>query len=224
MYNFNVMDEFKKIKLSNIIAIGGMIAAGKTTLVNDLAKELNCNVLLELDDNDNIQKSLLKGLYEKQNIAASVFQLYFFLKRFSNYNEVANKNLLTIVDRTIFEDRLFAHQNMANDPIVFSFYDNMWKEKINELIYSVGVPKLYIIIDISWDLFVERLFKRDRKVETDNFKENEMYFKSLISNYVDFLEKTCKTYGINYLKLDANLTNDEKIKLIKNELKRINSI
>ena len=224
MYNFNVMDEFKKIKLSNIIAIGGMIAAGKTTLVNDLAKELSCNVLLELDDNDNIQKSLLKGLYEKQNIAASVFQLYFFLKRFSNYNEVANKNLLTIVDRTIFEDRLFAHQNMANDPIVFSFYDNMWKEKINELIYSVGVPKLYIIIDISWDLFVERLFKRDRKVETDNFKENEMYFKSLISNYVDFLEKTCKAYGINYLKLDANLTNDEKIKLIKNELKRINSI
>lgn len=226
MYNLYVMYDvkFKKIKTSNIIAIGGMIAAGKTTLVNDLANDLKCDVLLELDDNDEIQKSLLKGLYEKQDIAPSVFQLYFFLKRFSNYSKIATNNKLTIVDRTIFEDRLFAHQNMGDDPIVFSFYDNMWKEKINELIYSVGIPKIYIILDIDWDLFVDRLFKRNREVEISNFEKNEMYFRSLNTNYVSFLERTCKAYGINYLILKANLPNDKKIELIKKEIAKIDSI
>lgn len=117
--------EFKQIKVSNIIAVGGMIAAGKTTLVEALSKELSCDILYELDDNDEIQNALLKGLYEKQDIAPSVFQLYFFLRRFENYKKASKKNELVIVDRTVFEDRLFAHQNMSADPITFTFYDNM---------------------------------------------------------------------------------------------------
>lgn len=116
---------FKKIKVSNIIAIGGMIASGKTTLVNDLADHLNANRLFELDDNDQIQTILLKGLYEKNMIDASVFQLYFFLKRFSLYKQYANVDKYTVVDRTIFEDRIFAYENMCSDSILFNYYDQM---------------------------------------------------------------------------------------------------
>ncbi len=217
----NKLDNFKKIKESNVIAIGGMIAAGKTTLVEELSKKLNAKVLLELDDNDEIQKALLKGLYERNNIAASVFQLYFFLRRFDNYQVITNEENITIVDRTIFEDRLFAHQNMANDPIVFSFYDKMWSDKVSELVYSVGVPKLYVILKIDWDLFIERLFKRNRKVEIDNFKLNELYFRSLNDVYVDFLEKTCKVYGINYVILDASIETQKKISIILEKLKQL---
>lgn len=211
--------EFKQIKVSNIIAVGGMIAAGKTTLVEALSKELSCDILYELDDNDEIQNALLKGLYEKQDIAPSVFQLYFFLRRFENYKKASKKNELVIVDRTVFEDRLFAHQNMSADPITFTFYDNMWRDKINELVYSIGLPKLYIIIDIDWKTFMERLFKRDRKVEVDNFKQNEDYFKNLNNMYVDFLSQTCQTFGIDYIILDAKLDNVTKIKLINEKLK-----
>lgn len=211
--------EFKQIKVSNIIAVGGMIAAGKTTLVEALSKELSCDILYELDDNDEIQNALLKGLYEKQDIAPSVFQLYFFLRRFENYKKASKKNELVIVDRTVFEDRLFAHQNMSADPITFTFYDNMWRDKINELVYSIGLPKLYIIIDIDWKTFMERLFKRDRKVEVDNFKQNEDYFKNLNNMYVDFLSQTCQTFGIDYIILDAKFDNVTKIKLINEKLK-----
>lgn len=211
--------EFKQIKVSNIIAVGGMIAAGKTTLVEALSKELSCDILYELDDNDEIQNALLKGLYEKQDIAPSVFQLYFFLRRFENYKKASKKNELVIVDRTVFEDRLFAHQNMSADPITFTFYDNMWRDKINELVYSIGLPKLYIIIDIDWKTFMERLFKRDRKVEVDNFKQNEDYFKNLNNMYVNFLTQTCETFGIDYIILDAKLDNVTKIKLINEKLK-----
>lgn len=210
--------EFKKIKVANIVAVGGMIAAGKTTLTNALSKELNCNVLYELDENDEVQKALLKGLYEKQDIAPSVFQLYFFLRRFENYKKAANESNFVIVDRTVFEDRLFAHQNMSADPITFTFYDNMWRDKINELVYSIGLPRLYIILKIDWKTFKERLFKRDRKVETDNFEQNEDYFKSLLNVYVKFLSQTCETFGIDYIILDANMPTEQKLSIIKEKL------
>ncbi len=216
--------EFKRIKVANIIAIGGMIAAGKTTLTEALSKELNCGVLYELDDNDEIQKALLKGLYEKQDIAPSVFQLYFFLRRFENYKKAAQEDNYVIVDRTVFEDRLFAHQNMSADPITFTFYDNMWRDKINELVYSIGLPKLYIILDLDWPTFRERLFKRDRKVETDNFEQNEQYFKTLQSIYVDFLSQTCETFGIDYLVLDAKMSTADKITAIKKKLNECKAI
>ena len=215
--------KFKKIKVANIIAIGGMIAAGKTTLVDELSKKLNCDVLYELDDQDEIQKALLKGLYEKQDIAPSVFQLYFFLRRFENYKKAANNKECVIVDRTVFEDRLFAHQNMSADPITFTFYDNMWRDKINELVYSIGLPRLYVIIKIDWDTFKERLFKRDRKVETDNFEQNKQYFKTLNNNYIDFLTQTCVTFGIDYLVVDAKVPTEEKIKMINKKLEEVES-
>lgn len=210
--------KFKKIKVANIIAVGGMIAAGKTTLVDALSQKLNCNVLYELDDNDEIQKALLKGLYEKQDIAPSVFQLYFFLRRFENYKKAAKNDNYVIVDRTVFEDRLFAHQNMSADPITFTFYDNMWRDKINELVYSIGLPRLYVIIKVDWETFKERLFKRDRKVETDNFYQNEQYFKTLNDNYIDFLTQTCITFGIDYIILDAKIQTSDKIKQIIQKL------
>lgn len=209
---------FKKIRINKIIAIGGMIAAGKTTLVDELSEELKAQKLYELDDSDEIQKALLKGLYEKKNIAASVFQLYFLLNRYDNYHKISHNDNYTIVDRTIFEDRLFAHQNMANDPITFSFYDNLWKEKAFELIYNDGVPQLYVILALDWETFKQRLFKRNREVEVKNFDINEAYFKSLNEYYVDFLTETCKTYGIDYLVLDAKMDNKEKIKLIKEKI------
>ena len=75
-------------------------------------------------------------------------------------------------------------------------------DKTKELIYSIGVPKLYIILDLKWDEFKERIFKRGRDSEIDNFSVNEPYFRSLHNVYVDYLVKTCQIYGINYLILD----------------------
>ncbi len=212
---------FKRVKVTNIIAIGGMIAAGKTTLVDDLANALDAEKLYELDDNDDIQKALLKGLYERRNIPATVFQLYFLLNRYECYKKFSEHANTVIVDRTIFEDRLFAHQNMASDPITFSFYDKIWCEKASELVYNAGVPKLYIILKVDWETFKERLFKRNRDVEVDNFESNEDYFKRLNEVYVEFLEQTCRTYGMDYIIIDATIPNEKKIEMIKNKLKEL---
>lgn len=210
---------FQRIRVANSIAIGGMIGAGKSTLTRALGEALKADVIFELNENDDLQNILLKRLYEGDETAAIAFQVYFFCSRFENYrNGVQNSNI-SVFDRTIFEDRLFAHQNMTADPIMFGFYDDMWHEKTKELIYSVGVPKLYIILDLKWEEFKDRIFRRGRASEIDNFSSNESYFKSLHSVYVEYLEKTCQVYGINYMIIDSQLSTDQQVKKIMKKIK-----
>lgn len=211
---------FQRIKVANAIAIGGMIGAGKSTLTRELGKKLNADVIFELNENDELQNLLLKRLYEGDETSAIAFQVYFFCSRFDNYRKGVLNHNLSVFDRTIFEDRLFAHQNMTTDPIMFGFYDSMWHEKTKELIYSVGVPKLYIILDLKWEVFKERIFKRGRESEIDNFSENEAYFKSLLSIYVNYLKKTCQIYGINYIIINSEMPTEKQIEQIMQKIEQ----
>ena len=103
---------------------------------------------------------------------------------------------------------------------MFGFYDSMWHEKTKELIYSVGVPKLYIILDLKWEVFKERIFKRGRKSEIDNFSKNENYFKSLLSVYVHYLKKTCQIYGINYIIINSEMPTEKQIEQIMQKIEQ----
>ncbi len=208
----------QKFSNNKVIAIGGMIAAGKTTLANDLAAKIGAKVNYELDENNKTQDVLLEDMYKREPDAGTVFQLYLFLKRHRQYVEASQSNTPIILDRTIFEDRLFAHENMLDDIISFSYYDRMWEEKVSEMINKVGLPNLYVILKVDWNTFKDRIFKRGRKSEIDNFSLNEEYFKNLNNIYVDYLENTCLKFGIPYIILDANLPNNEKIEKILNKL------
>ncbi len=213
-------NKFQKIRVSNSYAIGGMIGAGKSTLTRALAKELEADSVFELNEDDKLQNLLLEKLYEGDKTSAIAFQVYFFCSRFDNYRNGITENNLTIFDRTIFEDRLFAHQNMTADPILFGFYDSMWHDKVKELIYSVGVPKLYIILDLKWEEFKDRIFRRGRKSEVDNFSKNESYFKSIHNIYLKYLLDICRVYGINHIVVDASQTTEQQIHLIKKRIKK----
>ena len=213
---------FQKIKVGNAFAIGGMIGAGKSTLSKALGNALDAAVVYELKEDDELQNLLLKKLYEGDKTSAIAFQVYFFCSRFDNYRNGVTNNHISVFDRTIFEDRLFAHQNMTSDPIMFGFYDSMWHDKTKELIYSVGVPKLYIILDIKWDDFKKRLFERGRKSETDNFDKNEPYFRSVHRVYTEYLVNVCEVYGINYIVLDATIPTAEQVEMIMNKIKNEN--
>ena len=213
---------FQRIKVGNAIAIGGMIGAGKSTLSRALGQKLEASVVYELNENDELQNLLLKKLYEGDKTSAIAFQVYFFCSRFDNYCNGVNNNRISVFDRTIFEDRLFAHQNMTSDPIMFGFYDSMWHDKTKELIYSVGVPKLYIILDIKWEDFKKRLFERGRKSETDNFDQNEPYFRSVHRIYTEYLVNVCQVYGINHIVLDATIPTDTQVDMIMAKIKNEN--
>ncbi len=204
----------KKVKTNKTIAIGGMIAAGKTTLSDALSKAIKAQVFYEINDDDKTQMILLNDLYERKPDAGTVFQIYQLLKRINQYEYAANLNEPIILDRVFFEDRLFAHENMLDNIVNYCHYDIFWEAKADEIIDKVGLPQLYVILKISWDTFKQRIFERGRKSEIDNFSLNEKYFKKLNSVYVPYLEKTCIRYGIPYITLEADMPTKDKIKLI----------
>ena len=213
---------FQRIKVGNAIAIGGMIGAGKSTLSRALGQKLEASVVYELNENDELQNLLLKKLYEGDKTSAIAFQVYFFWNRFENYKLQSKSKKPSVFDRTIFEDRLFAYQNMIKDPVVFKFYEGIWNEKAKEMIYSVGVPKLYIILDIKWEDFKKRLFERGRKSETDNFDQNEPYFRSVHRIYTEYLVNVCQVYGINHIVLDATIPTEKQVEMIMAKIKNEN--
>ena len=154
---------------------------------------------------------------------ASLFQLYFVIKRFDNYKKhVLNSNQMTIFDRSIFEDWLFAKENL-NSSYLFGYYEGTFRGIANEIVYDIGVPKLYIILKGSWDLFKRRIYERARPAEIDNFEKNEIYFHRLLNQYEEFLVSTCKNFGIEYVVIDAALPVDEKVKMVVEHLKRVDS-
>lgn len=215
---------FHRIKVSNSVVVGGMIAFGKSTLVNALSKQLdNAHIVTEFDDNDQLAHMLLDKMYGRENniIYGSVFQLYFVLQRFEKFRQNCNRENLTIFDRSIFEDWLFAHENIIR-PSVFRYYESLWKDISNELVYEHGVPKLYVILTGDWELFKKRLFERNRTTEIENFEKNKMYFKRLLSIYQDYMINVCKDFGIECLLVDANLELEQKVEMVLEKLKTLN--
>lgn len=222
--NINTLKpDLKKIKVSNSIVVGGMIAFGKSTLAKKINEAIkDSQIVFELNDEDQLMNLLLQKMYERENnvLFGSLFQLYFVLNRFQNYKNNCNNKNITIFDRSIFEDWLFAHENIVR-PSVFSYYDSLWKDVAYELIYEYGVPKLYVILTGDWNLFKERLFERNRKIEIDNYKKNETYFRKLLEIYEEYMVNVCKDFGIDYILVDANKPLEEKVEIVLNKIKSI---
>lgn len=198
------MNEF-----SNTIIIGGTIAAGKSSLVGSLPFK----AVQELDPNDELQKVLLEKMYEGDPIAKQVFQLDMMLSRFDKYKKLANSKEMHVFDRMIFEDKLFAYMLFGNVPNIWKYYESIWEDKVNELISEIGKPLLYILLEVNWENFKERIFLRNRKVEIENFEDNKTYFKKLLNIYISYVTDLLKKYEIPYLIVDTN--NMDKIEVIE---------
>lgn len=219
---------FKKQKEANCIAVGGMISAGKSTIVEAIVKKYHFEPVYELSNDPNdLMYILLDRMYQREIIAESVCQLQFLLNRHHRYkNGLKNNPKVTkVYDRTIFEDRLFAFFNMLDQPTVYEYYEKLWRDQVAELIYNVGTPKMYFILSISWKKFLERLYKRNRSIEIKNFKKNEQYFKMLNKGYVEYLTSVCSAYRIPYTVIDVtNREANETMKVIDKVLKKIGLI
>lgn len=188
------------MKFANAIVIGGPIAVGKSTLVGALPFE----AVQELDPNDELQKLLLEQMYAGDPIAPQVFQLDMLLTRFDKYKAMANRESLTVFDRSIFEDLFFAMNLLKNYTNIWEYYKSIWDDKVEELINEVGIPKLYILLECDWESFRERIFARNREAETLNFQKNEAYFRNMIQTYTAFMTDIFKKYNIPYVVIDTN--------------------
>jgi len=176
----------------SVIAIGGMIGAGKTSVAKLLGKELESDVFFEEVD----QNPLLELFYtadkeeEQEKRYPFLLQLTFLSSRFRSIKEaLVDKN--NVLDRSIYEDWYFCKVNYdigRISELEFRIYeellDNMMEE-LDEL--PKKAPDLMVYLHGSFEEILRRIGTRGRDFEQD---ESLMaYYKRLWSGYDEWVEK-----------------------------------
>lgn len=186
------------------ISVGGMIASGKSTLVNRLGEALSLPVMEEFEKDDEVFNTLLKWLYEKKDNVEMLLQIYFIHNHWLNQQKYENN---FIVDRDLIEHWLFAYHNLRNMPTIMNMYNGVFHSYMNQIKH----PDLYIILDVNWDNFKDRVLKRGREQEIENFELNQSYFQALISDYTKKIVSQCSVYGIPYHVIDTNHKSEDDV-------------
>ena len=200
------------------IAVGGMIASGKTTLTERLAKKLDFKRVNEFEKDDKVFNTLLQWLYEGVEDVEMLLQVYFL-----HHSWKSQKNILenSVVDREIIEHWLFAQTNLYKFPEILNMYNGVFHAYMNSHI----LPDLYIILDIDINTFRKRILERGRPQEVNNLEANMPYFKNLLKDYTKKLIAQCVLYDIKYKVIKvANLDKDEVTNEALNAVNEINNI
>ena len=208
-------------KEANLIIVGGTIAAGKSTLVENISKATGWEAVPELRENDRIQDLVLEKLYEGTRLHLATVQYYFISNRYKQYKEVHNKLITSILDRGLWEDWFFAKLLMAGEPKSYQHYIKLWDSTLEKIVRLYGKPKAYIYTKVDWENFEKRVFGRNREAEIKNFHSNKDYFRKLLdeytNNFVDLLNK----WDIEPIIIDtAKLNQEEVAEIALKELKK----
>jgi deoxyadenosine/deoxycytidine kinase len=197
------------------IAVGGMIAAGKTNLAKKLGEVLQMPVMSEYKADDDVFATLLQWLYEGKPNTEMLLQIYFLHDAWLRQREYQGHFIL---DRDIIEHWLFAQENLKDTPEIMNMYNGLFHAYMNQ----IPKPDLYLILEVDWKHFKERVFNRQRSQETDNFEKNSVYFSNLLNNYVQRLKAQCVIFNIPYVVINTNdLTEEEVFDIAMKKLKPV---
>jgi deoxyadenosine/deoxycytidine kinase len=186
------------------LAVGGMIASGKSTLTKEMAQYFEMPLLEEFDKDDEVFNTLLTWLYEGKPNVEMLLQIYFIHQHWASQNSLGHD---IVVDRHIIEHWIFAQVNLKKYPEVLNMYNALYHQYMN----SIDHPDLYIILDMKWETFKKRIMKRGRVQEIENFGRNEKYFKNLFENYTDKLISQCIIYDIPFYVVDTDDVSEEDV-------------
>ncbi|MBU1143288.1 MAG: deoxynucleoside kinase [Firmicutes bacterium] len=197
------------------ISVGGMIASGKSTLVQRLGKELDLPVMEEFEKDDEVFNTLLKWLYEQRSNVEMLLQIYFIHNHWLNQQKYDNS---FIVDRDLVEHWLFAQHNLKSMPTIMNMYNGVFHAYMNQ----IKKPDLYLILDVDWENFKDRVMTRGRGQEIENFDKNKEYFYNLMKDYTTKIAAQCAVYEIPYVIINTNgLTEDQVFKKSIEAIKKV---
>ncbi|QKT05273.1 deoxynucleoside kinase [Mycoplasma sp. OR1901] len=201
-----------------IIGISGMISGGKSTLTKKLKQHYENSLLLEeFEENDEVFNQFLEWLYSKKENLTMGFQAYVIENHTTKLNEIIDKFYqlgFSLKENHIFLDRFSIEHYIFASVILAQKGTNYLKgydALFNNLIMERETPDLAIYLDMDYETFENRLFKRGREVEINHYSENIEYFKNLFSLYRDIFEKQAKKYNLNYVIIDTKNLNEEEV-------------
>lgn len=201
-----------------IIGISGMISSGKSTLSKKLTKHYKNSLLLnEYEEDDVVFNTYLNWFYEQKPHIDISFQVYVVENHTASVNKIVNKfndlNLskdqdIIFLDRFSAEHYVFASVNLKDLP---KKAFNAYKALFNELVSNEELPEFTLFLDVSFENFQKRLFKRGRAVEIDNYEKNKEYFYELYQVYKKTFLEIVKRYKINYVVIDTNNKSEKDV-------------
>lgn len=182
------------------IGIAGLIASGKTTLAEKLAKELKLNVNYEpVEDNP-----ILALFYDNKERYSFLLQIYFMTKRMKLYERNG------IFDRTIYEDLCFV-EILRGDNKLTNLEYNTYVEHFNVIKKFINNNELIIYLDVKPEIALQRIKSRGREYEQNITLD---YLEKLKISY----EKHIFTFGIPVIKINWDEFRDTDY--VINEIKR----
>lgn len=210
-----------------VLVLAGTIGAGKSSLTETLAEELNTQAFYEsVDDN-----KVLPLFYENPQKYAFLLQIYFLNKRFDSIKKALSHNN-NVLDRSIYEDSLLFHLNAdlgRADETEVEVYDDLLQnmlEEIDSLSFKKR-PDLLIHVKVSFDKMLERIQKRGRVYEQLDYDPSLYdYYKELNSRYDKWFEtfNICPKIQIDgdrYDFVEDPTARTEVLRQIKEKLKEI---
>jgi deoxyadenosine/deoxycytidine kinase len=141
------------------IAIEGPIGAGKSSLAEILATELQARIIRENPD----ENPFLGPFYKDPRRNAMSVQLFYLLQRYAQQGELSQGDLFArggVVSDYLFDkDRLFASINLSPDEM--ALYDRIYQM----LRPRTVTPDLVVYLQSRTDVLMERIRKRGRAEE-----------------------------------------------------------
>ncbi len=181
-----------KLENFNYIAIEGNIGAGKTTLTNKIAADLNAKTVLErFADNPFLPK-----FYEDQNRYAFPLEMSFLADRYQQISDdLAQFDLFRdfiIADYHIFKSLIFAKVTLTDDE--YRLY-----RKLFEIIYrEMPKPDLYVYLYQSTERLLQNIKTRGRSYEQEIPAE---YLDKINRGYLEYIKSQT---DLNVLIIDVS--------------------
>lgn len=152
------------------IHIEGNIGAGKSTMLEYLKKNLDCNISQEpvkewLNLSDG-QDNILQKFYNDINRWSFAFQMNCFISRTHQLKQLP-KGELNFIERSVYSDKIFALNcyNSGNmNKIEFDIYERWSSWLLNELCEKVDA---IIYLRSSPEISAERIKERSRNSESE---------------------------------------------------------
>jgi deoxyadenosine/deoxycytidine kinase len=152
-----------------VLAIAGMVGAGKTTLTRSLATRFGLQVALESVDADNPWLAQFYGGPEDMRRYALMLQLHFLASRFASVRKMRAQGGAWILDRTWYEDAEIFARGLYEQGVLtveeWQLYDRLY----SELLYAPAArpPRLLIYLHAPIEVLLERIATRGREKERD---------------------------------------------------------